>query len=62
MHPKDVQSILDFAIETQKALQRLCAKIDEHTDEIKALKEKVDALEKAQVGRLSQSYSITVAR
>jgi hypothetical protein len=62
MHQKDAQIILEFATETQKALERLVAKIDQHTDEIKALNAKVDALEKTQLGELSQGYTISVAR
>jgi cell division protein FtsL len=62
MHPKDAQTIVEFATETQKALERLVAKIDEHTDEISALKKKVEDLQSTEIETASLGYTISVAK
>jgi archaellum component FlaC len=62
MHPKDAQTLMEFATETAKALVRLRDKIDAHTDEIAALKKRVEDLESTDIETASLGYTISVAK
>ena len=53
MHPKDIDSLLEFAKQTSAALGRLCAAIDKCEERITAMETRVDSIEQ-RVGRIER--------